>query len=540
MSSSVALGRSRRDASARALARARRLAVRAAGWPLEVTVVAVLAVLAFELRRRALGASLWIDEGISVGIASHPLSEIPGLLRQDGSPPLFYILLHWWIGIFGSTESSTHAFTAASAILCVPAAWWAARPFGRAAGLAAAAILAVSPFVGLYADETRMYSLVLLLTLLATGAFLRAFVLRRRAYVAVFAALLAAVLYTHAWGAFYAASAGLAWLGLLAWGPDRRRVAIDGLLAFGGSLVLFAPWLPTLAYQTAHTGAPWSHRTTGRSLTRALQRMLGGVMPETILLLVAGGGLAEIVLRGPAAQRRAALAVVVVSASTLCTAWAWSHFNAPAWALRYLVTVLAPLVIAIAAGLGRLPVLGAATLVVVVLLAWQGKPSTTTLERKSNVSAVAAELAPALPRGTTVFSHQPEQVPNLRYYLPPGMRYLTPLGRVRDPGVMDWRDAMKRLRAARYKLVLLPAVRRLRPGARLLLVQPQFSHPDAPWTALIRRITRRWTRSLRRSGLVRTLRTIHPDRGSSRSTVSAILLERTTHAQAGRHPRHRA
>jgi hypothetical protein len=118
------------------------------------------------------------------------------------------------------------------------------------------------------------------------------------------------------------------------------------------------------------------------------------------------------------------------------------------------------------------------------------------------------------------------------------MRYLTPLGRVRDPGIMDWRDAMKRLRAARYDRVLLPVVRRLRPGARLLLVQPLFGHPDAPWTVLIRNISRRWTRSLRRSGLVRTVRTIHPRGGSSRSSVSATLLERTTHAAATRHPRH--
>ena len=540
MSSSVALRHPRENAPVRARARARRAGAFAIGWPLEAAVLGGLTVLAFELRRRALGAPFWIDEGISVGIASHPLTEIPGLLRQDGSPPLFYVLLHWWMGIFGSSESSTHAFAATCAILSVPAGWWAARPFGRNAGLAAAALLAVSPYVGLYADETRMYSLVLLLTLLATGAFLRAFVLRRRRYVAVFAVLLAAVLYTHAWGAFYAVSAGLAWLGLVAWGPDRRRLALDGLLGFGGALVLFAPWLPTLAYQTAHTGAPWSHRPSGRSLSRAMERIFSGRMPETILLLVAGGGLVEILLRGPGAHRRAALGVVVIAALTLYVAWAWSHFNTPAWALRYLVIVLAPLAVAAGAGLGRIPILGAATLAVVALLSWQGKPSITTLQNKSDVSVVAHTLAPALPRGTLVFSPQPEQVPNLRYYLPSGMRFLTPLGPVRDAGVMDWRDAMKRLDGARYDRVLLPAVRRLRPRTRLLIVQPLFGSPDAPWTVRIRHIARRWHRSLRRSGLVRTVQIITPRHGSSRSTVSAILLVRTTHGRATRHARQRA
>ena len=41
--------------------------------------------------------------------------------------------------------------------------------------------MALDPYVGLYADETRMYSLLLLLALLVCGAFLRAFVLRRAA-----------------------------------------------------------------------------------------------------------------------------------------------------------------------------------------------------------------------------------------------------------------------------------------------------------------------------------------------------------------------
>ena len=39
----------------------------------------------------------WKDEAITTGIASHSLSAIPGVLRHDGSPPLFYLLLHFWM-----------------------------------------------------------------------------------------------------------------------------------------------------------------------------------------------------------------------------------------------------------------------------------------------------------------------------------------------------------------------------------------------------------------------------------------------------------
>ena len=43
-------------------------------------------------------ASSGVDEATSVGIASPLLwGSIPGILGQDGSAPLYYLLLHVWI-----------------------------------------------------------------------------------------------------------------------------------------------------------------------------------------------------------------------------------------------------------------------------------------------------------------------------------------------------------------------------------------------------------------------------------------------------------
>ena len=49
------------------------------------------------LRTGMLDAGYWIDEAIAVGIASRDLADIPAALRQDGSPPLYYLLLHGWM-----------------------------------------------------------------------------------------------------------------------------------------------------------------------------------------------------------------------------------------------------------------------------------------------------------------------------------------------------------------------------------------------------------------------------------------------------------
>ncbi|HEY2637266.1 MAG TPA: hypothetical protein VGI54_07760, partial [Solirubrobacteraceae bacterium] len=77
-------------------------------WSLRILgAAALLLLIAISLveRTRALQGSFWMDEGLSVGIASHPFADIPHLLRQDGSPPLYYLMLHVWMKLFGTTEA---------------------------------------------------------------------------------------------------------------------------------------------------------------------------------------------------------------------------------------------------------------------------------------------------------------------------------------------------------------------------------------------------------------------------------------------------
>src|SRR5262245_28481434 len=98
----------------------------------------VLTAASVALRTGALDAGFWIDEAIAVGIASHDPGEIPGLLRQDGSPPLYYLLLHGWMTLVGDGEAATRSLSLIFGAAAVPAAWWAG-------GRWAAAIVAVCP-----------------------------------------------------------------------------------------------------------------------------------------------------------------------------------------------------------------------------------------------------------------------------------------------------------------------------------------------------------------------------------------------------------
>jgi mannosyltransferase len=460
--------------------------------------VAVLTVVSIVLRTRALDAAFWIDEGLSVGISSHALLDIPGVLEQDGSPPLYYALLHVWMQAFGNTETATHALSVVFAVLSVPAAFWAARSlFGPRAGWIAAALAAINPFLTFYAQETRMYALVALLGLLLAAAFLRVYADRERRLLPVFALVLALLLYTHNWGLFLAGGSvvALAWLWrAAAAGEERRTLVRDALIGYGAAGLAFVPWLPTLLFQAGHTGAPWAERPGVDALLSALGLLLGGPTTAIALMLVAGSGLNNLVREAsPRARRTAALAILTASAIAL--AWLASQVS-PAFANRYFAAFVGPMLLLAAVGLSHAGRLGLVCFVLVSLYWFDAR--TEQLETKSNARSVAASIQTLVTAGDLVVSTHPEQLPLLAYYLPDGVRYGTSMGPVDDPRVMDWRDALDRLRAAKPRPTARAAVDSLKRGQELVLVVPiiRTAQWGAPWTSLVRRRSVQWERKL--------------------------------------------
>jgi hypothetical protein len=456
--------------------------------------LALLTYLSLRLKTAELGVGYWVDEGLSVGIADRPLLDIPGILRQDGSPPLYYMLLNLWMSVTGSGERDTHTLSLLFALAAVPVAFWGAGlTFGRRGAWFAAVLTALVPYLSQYAQETRMYSLVVLLSMLSTSLFLRAYTgdeRPARRWPVLFALALTTTLYTHNWALFLGLAMGLAWLGLLYLAPaeERRARWRDGLLGFGLTALLYLPWLPTLLFQAAHTGAPWSRKPEYEDLTMEATHRLLGHTAWLVLVVGAGGGVAALVRAGRGrrltAEGRAVLAVGVVAVGTVLLAYQASRIS-PAWAMRYLAIAVPPFLLLCAAGLAAARGIGLLTLgIVAILWAYDVWPTT-----KSNVRQVATAIAPSLSPGDVVVSTQPEQVPVLNHYLPPGLRYATLTGFVKDVGVTDWRDGVERLRATSPERDLQPILDGLEPGRRLVMMTPIIfdeARWRAPWTELVR------------------------------------------------------
>jgi hypothetical protein len=229
-------------------------------------LVAVL-LLAFALRLHRLGMqSLWYDETVSMHLAGKSLPALVAHTAGDIHPPGYYLLLHGWSRLAGSSDFSVAYLSLAFGVLLVAMAHWlAARLFGPRVGLMAALLVAISPYQVWYSQEVRMYTLGAVLAVGLLAAVLGLLRVRpgRRppwALLAAYALCGALGLWVLYYFAFLLVAANLlvgAW-----WLANRRREGVGRgwlgwwALAQGLTVLLYAPWLPVAWRQATQPPVP--------------------------------------------------------------------------------------------------------------------------------------------------------------------------------------------------------------------------------------------------------------------------------------------
>lgn len=120
----------------------------------------VVLLLGLVLRLINLNQSFWLDEATSVLTARDlSFSEIltkfsPG----DFHPPLYYLMLKIWVGIFGASEIGARSMSVLFGLATVPVIFLIGKHlFDRKVGLIAALFLATAPLHIYYSQEARMY-----------------------------------------------------------------------------------------------------------------------------------------------------------------------------------------------------------------------------------------------------------------------------------------------------------------------------------------------------------------------------------------------
>ncbi|MBM4428725.1 MAG: hypothetical protein FJ026_00065 [Chloroflexi bacterium] len=226
-------------------------------------------LLAGFLRFLGLGKeSLWLDETTSLIIARMGLSSVVAWAAGDIHPPLYYLLLHFWLGL-GDSEFVLRALSAVWGILTVGLVYAVARElFDSRVALLSALLLAVSPLHVWYSQETRMYVMVTALSLLSSYFLLLALQRKKAAYWLGHTVAATAALYTHYFALFAFLFQGLFALYWL-W-RSRSPLWRQWLLAQVVVALLFSPWVPILYHQVSTGGGGWVEKSVGKPSLYAL------------------------------------------------------------------------------------------------------------------------------------------------------------------------------------------------------------------------------------------------------------------------------
>ena len=255
-------------------------------------LVALLLIIAVgaALRLSELDAdSLWLDEASSIEFSNHPPAGIIEATAKDVHPPLYYFALHYWMLLFGDSETAVRFLSALFGILALPVVYKvASHLFDRSTGLLAAGGLALSRFHLEFSQEARMYSLLCLLSLLSIYYFLKLLEGKSRYALAGYIITSALMMYTHVYSFFILAAENLYWLTLLFAARDAfKRIWKRWLVAQVTLAVLFVPWLSVQLQQFSRVQQGfWIPKLPPRLLLYTLEMYAGSYQLAWVLSLL--------------------------------------------------------------------------------------------------------------------------------------------------------------------------------------------------------------------------------------------------------------
>jgi mannosyltransferase len=337
-----------------------------------LVVVGVAAIIAAGLLLRFWTRSaMWLDEALTINIAKLPLHEIPGALKKDGAPPLYYYLLHFWMQVFGQSNEATRALSGVIGVATLPVVWLCGRRFGgRAVGWTALVLMASAPFAVYYSTEARMYALVMLLTGCGFLALQRALTAPRPGNLIALAAVTALLLYAQYWALYLVGVTGL-WLLISIVRKQRQPRPWPVVGAISAGCVLFLPWAPTFLYQAKHTGTPWAAPPNFAAVINAVTgftdnqgsnlasgtnqgRLLALIYFAMLALAIFGVGRSQRVVELNLHTQPRARGITFVVIGTLFAAIAGGIITKSAFSPRYAAVIFLPLIVLIAAGTSTL------------------------------------------------------------------------------------------------------------------------------------------------------------------------------------------
>jgi hypothetical protein len=231
----------------------------------DLVLLSVITLSALLLRIPTIKMGLWLDEFISIYLATRPtlLETYEWLWRGlEFNPPLNHLLMRAYFGCFGTNEIVVRLPSVFWGILLIPALFWLGVTVrSRKAGLLAALFAALAPQANYFACQTRPYSLSTLLNCLCLIYFCRlcdCTANNKKLDLILFIVFMTLLCYSSTFGVFSLATLVVAYAVL--WLRRRATSAAsdgsvlrlswrDSFMGFGIPSLILLPWLPTMLHQ---------------------------------------------------------------------------------------------------------------------------------------------------------------------------------------------------------------------------------------------------------------------------------------------------
>ena len=127
------------------------------------------------------------------------VDTIRGLaIEEPQHPPLYYVTERFWVQLFGNSVAMMRTLPALISLLVFPCLYWLCRELFQSSltGWVAIALVAVSPFHVIYAQEAREYSLWTVTILLSSASLLQAIRLKTKFTWLIYTATVLLSIYT--------------------------------------------------------------------------------------------------------------------------------------------------------------------------------------------------------------------------------------------------------------------------------------------------------------------------------------------------------
>jgi mannosyltransferase len=318
-------------------------------WVFVTIVASMLGVTAIS-KFILIHQSIRLDEAQTLWQTSH---SVPGLLKvvaEDVHVPLYHLMVHFWLLYVGNTVDSVRILSLIFFLVTIPFVYLLGRQvMSYKWSLLGTVIFSFLPFMNWYANEARMYTLLVMLAVINQYFFVR--VMRRKPFGWTGYALSAMIgVYSHYFFIFNLVAEGIYFLANRKYFPPktfRKLLGLGVLLA-----AILAPWLHYfVALGSAAATRPMVPKPSTVDFFNAYSQFIFGFQDDRINTILVSCWPILVVFAFFAVRRakgvnRAVQFMITIGLLPVLLAYGLSLVVQPFFLSRYMISSVAALVLA--------------------------------------------------------------------------------------------------------------------------------------------------------------------------------------------------